>query len=66
MATSVFSMRELLGIAPPPRRDPTSSWKVGRCTLRDPLLMVVPPGGADVECPVHGKHRVYPPPPHSL
>ena len=30
-----------------------------QCTLNKPLLMVIPPDGCDICCPIHGKHRIF-------
>jgi hypothetical protein len=31
---------------------------VDQCTLTKPLLMVIPPGGTYITCPVHGSHFI--------
>jgi len=43
-----------------PRNDP---WKNAQCTAHKPLLMVIPPGGTHLSCPVHPEgHHIYGPP----
>lgn len=31
-------------------------WQQSQCTMNKPLLLVIPPGGIHVACPIHGSH----------
>lgn len=43
---------------------PDCTWPITKdveCSINKPLLICIPQGGIDIDCPVHGKHRIYGP-----
>ena len=45
-----------------PERKPFDPFRESRCVLNQPLMMVIPPGGVHLECPVHSEgHHVFGP-----
>jgi hypothetical protein len=38
-------------------------WRESQCILNKPLMMVIPPGGVHLDCPVHPEgHHIFGPP----
>ena len=43
-----------------PNYKPRDPWRESQCVLNKPLMMVIPPGGIHLECPVHPEgHHVF-------
>ena len=43
-----------------PDYKPRDPWRESQCVLNKPLMMVIPPGGVHLDCPVHPEgHHVF-------
>lgn len=39
---------------------PVDPWRESQCVLNQPLMMVIPPGGVHLDCPVHpAGHHIF-------
>jgi hypothetical protein len=44
----------------PDKANQFDPWREAQCVLNKPLMMVIPPGGVHLECPVHPEgHHVF-------
>jgi hypothetical protein len=45
-----------------PKNKPLDPWRESQCVMHKPLMMVIPPGGVHLDCPVHPEgHHIHGP-----